>query len=233
MYGTELWWKRTGNRGTEDGAEKLQKLVNQEARAVTGCFWRTNSGALVAEAGLRPATAQLDSRIRRYGLRLLSLPLGSQAKEILETPMGVGKRLKTALGYSGRTETTVLPERPGTLDAVVVMESQAEAIKEAGRLRQGLTIFTDGARAGNGAIGYAVVWKRRQQWVGIKSHMAYNQEAFDAECAALARALVADHTRTSHNFYGCSGGHPSHGDRRAGSRAEIRYRRQKMDRRSP
>jgi hypothetical protein len=60
MYGTELWWKGTGNRGTGDGAEKLQKLVNQEARAVTGCLWRTNSGALVAEAGLRPATAQLD-----------------------------------------------------------------------------------------------------------------------------------------------------------------------------
>jgi len=25
--------------------------------------------------------------------------------------------------------------------------------------------------------------------VGIKTHMGYNQEAFDAECAALARAL--------------------------------------------
>jgi hypothetical protein len=111
--------------------------------------------------------------------------------------MGVGKRLKTALGYSGRTETTVLPECPVVLDATVLMESQAEAIEEAGRPRQGLTIFTDGARARNGAAGYAVVWKSGQQWVGVESHMAYNQEAFDAECAALARALeVAARRRT-------------------------------------
>jgi hypothetical protein len=73
MYGVELWWKGTGNRGTGDSAQKLQQLVNQEARAVTGCLWRTNSGPLVVEAGLRPATAQLDNRMRRYGLRLLSL----------------------------------------------------------------------------------------------------------------------------------------------------------------
>jgi ribonuclease HI len=59
-------------------------------------------------------------------------------------------------------------------------------------------MFTDGAKAGNGAAGYAVVWKSRQQWVGVKSHMAYNQEAFDAECAALARALeVAARRRTT------------------------------------
>jgi hypothetical protein len=137
MYGTELWWKGTGNRGTGDGAEKLQKLVNQEARAVTGCLWRTNSGALVAEAGLRPATAQLDNRMRRYGLRLLSLPLGSQAREILEVPVGVGKRLTMALGYSGRMESIVLPEHPVALGAAVVMESQAEAIEEVGRPRRG------------------------------------------------------------------------------------------------
>jgi hypothetical protein len=35
----------------------------------------------------------------------------------------------------------------------------------------------------------AVVWQNGQSWVGIKNHMGYNQEAYDAECAALARAL--------------------------------------------
>jgi len=44
------------------GAEELQKLVNQEARAVTGCFQTTNLGTLAMESGLRPATAQLDNR---------------------------------------------------------------------------------------------------------------------------------------------------------------------------
>jgi hypothetical protein len=34
------------------------------------------------------------------------------------------------------------------------------------------------------AAGYVVVWKNDQTWKGIKTHMGYNQEAYDAECAA-------------------------------------------------
>jgi len=41
----------------------------------------------------------------------------------------------------------------------------------------------------DGAAGYAVAWKNGQTWKGIKTHMGYNQEAYDTECVALARAL--------------------------------------------
>jgi len=34
-----------------------------------------------------------------------------------------------------------------------------------------------------------VVWKNGPSWVGIKTHMGYNQEAYEAECTALARVL--------------------------------------------
>jgi ribonuclease HI len=50
-------------------------------------------------------------------------------------------------------------------------------------------MFTDGSRLDSGAAGYAVAWQNGQHWVGIKTHMGYSQEAYDAECAALARAL--------------------------------------------
>jgi len=60
---------------------------------------------------------------------------------------------------------------------------------EAERNRPGLTMFTDGLRLEEGAAGYAVVWKNNQTWKGINTHMGYNQEAYDVECAALARAL--------------------------------------------
>ena len=50
-------------------------------------------------------------------------------------------------------------------------------------------MFTDGSRLDDGAAGYAVTWKSGSTWKGIKTHMGYNQEAYDAECAALARAL--------------------------------------------
>jgi ribonuclease HI len=54
---------------------------------------------------------------------------------------------------------------------------------------RGSPMFTNGSRLDSGAAGYAVAWQNGQSWVGIKNHMGYNQEAYDAECAALARAL--------------------------------------------
>jgi len=50
-------------------------------------------------------------------------------------------------------------------------------------------MFTDGSRQNDGTVGYAVVWKKGNSWKGIKQHMGSNQEAYDAECAAIALAL--------------------------------------------
>ena len=38
---------------------------------------------------------------------------------------------------------------------------------------------------------YAVTRKRGLQWKGHKAHMSFQQEACDAECAVIARALEA------------------------------------------
>jgi ribonuclease HI len=102
----------------------------------------------------------------------------------------LGKRLSSALGrtWTG-TERIVLLEEPESFDAELIREEREEAKREAGRQRPGLVMFTDGSRLENGAAGYAVAWKNGQTWEGIKAHMGYNQEAYDAECAALARAL--------------------------------------------
>jgi len=191
MFSAELWWKGEGARGTVGRANGLQLLVNQQARATTGAFRTTNQGALAMESGLRPATAQLENRQRRFALRLLSLPEGDQAKEVVGARSGIGGRLKNALAlaHRGRTESTVLLEEPEALEAETIQEDQESAKAEAERTRPGLTIFTDGSRLDSGATGYAVVWENGQTWEGIKAHMGYNQEAYDAECAALARAL--------------------------------------------
>jgi hypothetical protein len=101
----------------------------------------------------------------------------------------IGKRLERALGYSGRAERTVLLEEPEALDADTIQEDEAPAKAEAERPGPGLTMFTDGSRLDSGAAGYSVVWRNGQRWVGLKTRMGYNQEAYDAECAVLARAL--------------------------------------------
>ena len=135
----------------------------------------------------------LEDRQRRFGIRLLSLPQGDQAREIVGAPSEIGRRLTNALAYAGRTEPTVLLEEPETLDAELLQEEEAEAKAEAEKVRPGLTMFTDGSRLDDGATGYAVVWRNGQTWKGIKTHMGYNQEAY----AALARGLESASRRNS------------------------------------
>ena len=191
MFGSELWWKGDGVEGTIQRAQELQVVVNKQARAVTGCFRTTNQGTLTMESGLRPATAQLENRQRRFGLRLLSLPDSDQGREVVGTKTWIGRRLKNALALArrGRMETTVLLEEPEAQDAETIQEDEKAAKAEAERSRPGITMFTDGSRLDDGATGYAVAWQSGRSWVGIKNHMGHNQEAYDAECAALARAL--------------------------------------------
>jgi len=119
--------------------------------------------------GLRLAAAQLEHRQRRFGLRLLSLPQGDQAREVVGALTAIGRRLTNALGYSGRMESTVLLEEPETLDAELLQEEEAEAKSEAGKQWPGLTVSRDRSRLDSKAAVYLVVWKNGQSWVGIKT----------------------------------------------------------------
>jgi len=63
------------------------------------------------EAGLRPAAAQLENRQRPFALRLLSLPQGEPAREVVGANTAIGRRLGSALNYTWtETEKTVLLE---------------------------------------------------------------------------------------------------------------------------
>jgi len=200
MFRAELWWKGGNICGTTGRAEELQLLVNRETRVTTGAFRMTNLGVLSMESGLRPATNQLENRQCRFGLRLLRLPQKEKAREMVSSNTPLGKRLSSTLVYTWtETEQTVLLEEPESFDAELIHEEREEVKKEPEKERPGLVIFTDGSRLKNEAAGYAVAWKSGQTWKGIKTHMGFNQEAYDAEYAALARALkmVAEIAPTS------------------------------------
>ena len=142
------------------------------------------------ESELRPAINQLENRQRRLRQRLLSLPQREEARDIVKVPTTIGKRLAAALENRWTaTEETVLLEDLESFEAALIQEERAEAKKEARKERQGLVMYTDGSRLENEAAGYEVVWKNGQTWEGIKTHMGFNQEAYDAECAVLAHAL--------------------------------------------
>ena len=116
MFGAELWLKGDYTMGTQGRAEEIQRLANKEARATTVCFRTTNLGALSMESGIRAAAAQLENRHRRFGLRLLSLPKGDQAREVVGAPTQIGRRLTNALAHSGQIEGTVCQNKVASGD---------------------------------------------------------------------------------------------------------------------
>jgi len=123
-------------------------------------------------------------------------------------------------------ESTVLLEEPETLDAELLQEEEVEAKAEAEKTWPALTMFTDGQRLEDGAAGYSVEWKNGQSWVVVKTHTGYNQEAYDAECAAVARVLETasrrDGSRMDHDLYRCLGRRQTDGLRRIWPWPDVR-----------
>ena len=74
LYGAELWWDDREGAGVKNRCDELQRLESQLGMAVTGSFWASNLGVVMAESGLRPAESLLNNRRRRHVLRLMSLP---------------------------------------------------------------------------------------------------------------------------------------------------------------
>jgi ribonuclease HI len=87
LYGAELWWQ-----GQKDRSQNIQRLVNRQARAITGMFSTTPVGPLIKEAALTPAEALLDDRQLRYTTRLLGLPRGQPTKQVLPVTLREGDR---------------------------------------------------------------------------------------------------------------------------------------------
>jgi len=78
-------------------ANDIQLMVNRQARSTTVCYKSTNTGALVAEAGLRPATSLLDGGQRGFALRLAGLSGSGQARCVVGAKDAFGQQLERAL----------------------------------------------------------------------------------------------------------------------------------------
>jgi len=79
LYGSEMWW-----RGQKNRAQEVQMMLNEQGRRVTGCYRTTPQGALMNNAGLRPATGLLNNRVRRYKLRQMMMPDAQGGGKMLE-----------------------------------------------------------------------------------------------------------------------------------------------------
>ena len=95
----------------------------------------------MAEASMRPATAQLENRQRRFATRLLTLPQGSEAKKVVGAESELGVRLRSAVGYAGRVERIIMPAKTSKLEAEVIVEGREEARRAAEQERDGVKIL--------------------------------------------------------------------------------------------
>jgi hypothetical protein len=147
-------------------------------------------------SALRQASAQFENRQRRFGLRRLRPPQGDHAKKVMEAAPEIVRRL-TIHWHSEAAETTVLLEEAEAFDAEAIQEDEKTGKAEAERSPPGRTMFTDGSRLdmeqpgmlSHGRIDYRG-WATKPAW-------ANNQDAYDAERAALARSLETAARRQS------------------------------------
>jgi len=179
LYRSELWW-----HGQESRAQEIQKLLNEQGRRVTGCFGTTPQGALMNDAGLRPAKALLNNRVRRYKLRQMMMPDAQGGGSMLEIRRnvllkveGIDELIPEDKPFERRSyERTTLPMEKRRLKGEVIIQDEEQALLEARFERKGLVLSTDGARKEDEWVGCAVVWKEEGRWNKRRTHLGRQKE---------------------------------------------------------
>jgi hypothetical protein len=85
-------------------------------------------------------------------------------------------------------EWTTLPEVKKRLRGHVIIQEEELALEEAKKEREGLVLWTDGARKEDEWVGCAVVWKE-DRWKKRRVHLCRQKEAFDAKMYAMSEAV--------------------------------------------
>ena len=82
----------------------------------------------------------------------------------------------------------------------MIVERKEEALAAAKEWREhNTTVWTDGSRMENGAVGAAAVYKERDAWRGAGTYLGRNKEVFDAEVFAIHQALHIINDRDESN----------------------------------
>ena len=152
-------------------------------------------------AGLRPAKALPNNRVRQYKLRQMMMPdvdgrgrMLEVRRNVLQRVEGIDELIPEDKPFERRSyERTTLPTEKRRLKGEVIIQDEKQALKEAKAEREGLVFWTDGARKEDEWVGCAVVWEEGGRWNKRRIHLGRQKEAFDAEMYAMSEAMkVAD-----------------------------------------
>ena len=155
LYASELTWN-----GQAKVEKPYQLAINRMARATLGVHQSTPRGIIMAESGFTPARALLDHRRALFAQRLYARPQGGQGlEEILERRSTLTSRLKEAArverrGGSAEKQKWDEGKRFG---GRIVVEKKEAALRTAKEWDRPDTVWTDGSRQVDGAVGAACV----------------------------------------------------------------------------
>jgi len=161
------------------------------------------------DAGLRPAKALLNNRVRRYKLRQMMMPdaegrgkMLEVQRNILQRVEGIDELIPEDKPCERRSyKRTTLPIETRCLKGKVIFQDEKQALKEAKLEREGDVFWTDGSRKEDEWAGCAVVWEEDGRWNKRRIHLGRQKEAFDAEIYAMSEAMkVADERAEKEKF---------------------------------
>jgi len=116
-------------------------------------------------------------------------------RNVLQRVEGIDQLIPEDKPFERRSyERMTLPTEKRCLKGTVIIQEEEQALKEAKLERDGLVLWTDGARKEDEWVGCAVVWKEggfleKKRRV----HLGRQKEAFDAEMYAMSEAMkIAD-----------------------------------------
>lgn len=180
--------QRYGGKIKKNHQKEVQKLINRQARSITGMHLSTPIAALMSESGLTPAYILLD---RKCACRLFSLPDSIPTKDILPITLRVGdgnvqpedQPEQDAIWVSNPHITTY-SQRPARQVSVrfsidpakgtkpirailrslflgkLIIENRNRVILEAKTGIANLNLWCDGLKLDSRSTGVAVVWKK-------------------------------------------------------------------------
>jgi len=149
------------------------------------------------DAGLRPAKAHLDNRVRWYKLGQMMMPHAQGGGRILEIRRnvlqrveGIDELISEDKPFERRSyKRMTLPTERRPLKGKVTIQDEEQEMEEAKLEREGLVLWTDGSRKEDEWIGRAVVWEEKGRWKKWRVHLGRQKEAFDAEMYAMSETM--------------------------------------------
>ena len=149
----------------------------------------------MAESGITPGRALLDHRRARFAQQLYARPQGGQGPEdILGGESTLTTRLKETVRVERRGGSAEKQqcEEGKRFGGRIVVEKKEEDLRTAKEWDRPNTVWTDGSRQEDGAVGAACIWRSPEGgWTGRRFQLGKNKEVFDAEVFAVWQALRA------------------------------------------